>query len=119
MGDPDGTRRRAGVGLADLLRGWAWVRTRQRAGVGPFEARGRGSGARRGGVGAGGCAVVRGCVHGEVVVCAILAGADSVAHTDVARGNVVRADVARADVARGNVVRSALDAFLPRGESIR
>ena len=63
--------------------------------------------------------MVRGCVHGEVVVCAILAGADSVAHTDVARGNVVRADVARADVARGNVVRSALDAFLPRGESIR
>ena len=109
MGDPDGTRRRAGVGLADLLRGRAWVRTRQRAGVGPFEARGRGSGARRGGVGAGGCAVVRGCVHGEVVVCAILAGADSVARADVARGNVVRADVAR----------SALDAFLPRGESIR
>ena len=44
-----------------------------------------------------------------MIVCALLAGADSVARADVARGNVVRADVAR----------SALDAFLPRGESIR
>ena len=63
--------------------------------------------------------MVRGCVHGEVVVCALLAGADSVARADVARADVARADVARADVARGNFARSALDAFLPRGESIR
>ena len=58
--------------------------------------------------------MVRGCVHGEVVVCALLAGADSVARADVARADVVRGNVVRADVAR-----SALDAFLPRGESIR
>ena len=109
MGDPDGTRRRAGVGPGRSQPSRRGRCIRRQAGGGPFEARGQGSGDRRGGVGAGGCAVVRGCVHGEVVVCALLAGADSVARADVARGNFARADVAR----------SALDAFLPRGELIR
>ena len=63
--------------------------------------------------------MVRGCVHGEVVVCALLAGADSVARADVARADVARADVVRGNVVRADVARSALDAFLPRGESIR
>ena len=63
--------------------------------------------------------MVSGCVHGEVVVCALLAGADSVARADVARGNVARGNVVRGNVVRADVARSALDAFLPRGESIR